>query len=733
VANWPVRLRRRDDQAVPCLLSVAVRRGPDGEILGYQGFIRDDTAARLAQEDLQLQKAFLESLFHRAPEAIAVLDNEERIIRVNEEFRRLFGFSPEEAQGRKINSLIVDPDHKSEANGYSRAVLVGETIAVESLRQRNDGSLVPVSIVGAPVEVGGGRVGIYVIYRDITAQKQAEEALRDSERRHRVVLESAPDPIVVYDVEGRVTYLNPAFSRIFGWSLEEVRGRKLDFVPVENWPETAIMIQMVKRGETFSGIETRRLTKDGRVIDVSISGGIYVDSKGHCQGSVVTLQDITVRKLTEEQLRFIAYHDPLTGLPNRKSFYERLEELLNQSGRDAGHCFGLLFLDLDRFKYINDTLCHDVGDLLLKQVGYRLEDNLRKTDHVFRLGGDEFTIILSSLSHDFDAAKVAEKLLEVIAQPYQIKGHLLYVSTSIGISIYPADGKTVEALVRNADTAMYEAKKDENRYRFFTAEMNNKALLRLQMENLLRVALDKDQFTLHYQPLVDDGRGIVGVEALLRWSSPELGEVGPELFIPVAEETGLIVSLGEWVLNQACRQVKAWQEAGRADLYVAVNLSPRQFRHKGLVQTIARILGETGLAPACLKLEVTESSVMENPEEAIAKMRHLHSLGLRFAIDDFGTGYSSLSYLKRFPVETLKIDRSFVQELASSSDDEEIVKTIIAMARNLNIETLAEGVETDEQRRFLLKQGCQKMQGFLFGRPLPPEEIERLWAMGRQT
>ncbi|MBW1711810.1 MAG: EAL domain-containing protein, partial [Deltaproteobacteria bacterium] len=472
----------------------------------------------------------------------------------------------------------------------------------------------------------------------------------------------------------------------------------MDFVPVENRPETEIMVNMVLRGKTFSGIETRRLTKDGRQIEVSISGAVYLDNQGQVQGSVITLQDITQRKLNEEKLRYIAYHDTLTGLPNRKSFYERLEDNLLQTSRSGkNRLWALLFLDLDRFKNINDSLGHDVGDLLLKEAAERIMGCLRKTDHVFRLGGDEFTVILTRLSKDIDAARVAQKLLKAIAEPFHIRGLELFVTASLGISVYPTDGQVVETLVRNADTAMYAAKKEANQYRFFTEEMNQKALKRMQLETSLRSAAAQNELFLHYQPLVNGSQKIIGVEALVRWQHPELGLIPPEEFIPIAEETGLIFSLGRWILKKACLQAKRWQEAGFDHFFLAINLSPRQFRHQDLVQTVADVLAETGLEAERLKLEVTESSVMESPEEAIAKMNKLSALGVSFSIDNFGTGYSLLNYLKRFPVDTLKIDSSFVRDAAQNSDYDEVIKTIIAMAGNLKMETLAEGVETEEQ------------------------------------
>ena len=700
------------------------------EISGMIGVIKDiDRRVRAEENPIRIQKAHLEQLFENSPEAVAILDKNEVITRVNQEFTRLFGYQPSEAIGRSINDLIIGPEYMDESRELGTAIQSGQKVQIESVRDHKDGTPVQVSILGTPINVGNGQIGTYAIYRDITERKKTEEALIESERRHRIVLASAPDPILVYDVQGRVTYLNPAFTRIFGWTEKDILGRKLDFVPALNRPETKMMEEKIFSGETFSGIESKRLTKDGQAIDVSVSGATFTDRQGRYQGNVVTLQDITQRKMTEEQLRFIAYHDTLTALPNRKAFYERLDDLVLHSRRaQILPKWALLFLDLDRFKDINDTLGHDIGDLLLVEAAERIRDCLRESDYVFRLGGDEFTVILTELTQDIDAAKVAEKLLAAISRPYQIKGHDLFVTCSIGISVHPMDGNVVEALVRNADTAMYVAKRDEDRYRFFTEDMNNKAMKRLLIENHLRAAIDRQEFAIHYQPLVDQNKNVTGSEALLRWYSPELGRISPDEFIPIAEETGLIVPIGEWVLKKACRQLKKWHRMGYERLSLAVNLSARQFRHQNLIGIVTGLIEEIGLNPSSLRLEVTETSVMEDPEEAIAKMKALHRMGVRFAIDDFGTGYSSLAYLKRFPVDTLKIDRSFIKDMTVDTDDEEIIRTIVAMAKNLKMQAQAEGVETEEQRIFLCREGCHNMQGFLFSKPLPVKEFEKYLA-----
>ena len=563
---------------------------------------------------------------------------------------------------------------------------------------------------------------------EMMQRELTEAALVQNEQKHRTVLEASPDPVAVHDTNELVTYINPAFTRIFGWTPDEILNTKLaGFVPHHSQYSNRIIQEKIKNGEVFSGIESKRYTKNGEIRDVSISGAGFFDSKGDLLGNVITYQDITHRKKTEEEISYMAYHDTLTGLMNRKSFYLRLDEVMNQAKRQRNRKWAVMMLDLDRFKYINDTLGHEFGDELLILSAVRLKKCLRKSDHIFRLGGDEFTIILSNIHSATDIAKVAVKIREEIAKPYLIKETEIYNSVSIGISVYPDDGEEIEVLVKNADIAMYAAKDDVQGYRFFTEEMNTKAIERMKLESSLRNALQENEFHLNYQPLVNDSGNIIGLEALLRWVHPTLGVVSPTQFIPIAEETGAIVTIGKWVLDMALKQAKEWHDKGFDHLFIAVNLSTRQLKEPDLVETVQKIIAEVDFDPKHLKLEVTESGIMEEPEDAIAKMKQLREKGIRFSIDDFGTGYSSLSYLKRFPIDTLKIDRSFVMDSMQNRDDREIIKTIIAMAKNLNIETVAEGVETKEQQDFLKGLGCRMMQGYFFGKPMSAFEIETVF------
>ena len=445
---------------------------------------------------------------------------------------------------------------------------------------------------------------------------------------------------------------------------------------------------------------------------------------------VGVLNDVTYRKDAEERLNHLANHDPLTGLPNRNLLHDRLAHAI---ARRREGMAAVLFLDLDRFKLINDSYGHDVGDELLKAVAARLSACLRGEDTVARLGGDEFVVLLEDLPGIDAAASIAGKIAARLAEPLSVGGRELPLAASIGIALYPRDGRVPQDLLKNADTAMYRAKEaGRGGFCFFAGEMNMHALRRLTLENELRRALDGGELEVFYQPQVAMASGrLLGAEALVRWRHPLKGLVAPADFIPVAEETGLIVALGEQVLRAACRQIADWQRRGLTPLTVAVNLSPRQFRQADLVATIAGILAETGADPARLELEITESAAMQNADEAVAALRRLRAMGVGLAIDDFGTGYSSLSYLKRFPIDKLKIDRSFVQGVPDDGDDTAIVQAIAAMAGSLKLKLLAEGVESEAQRAFLESLGCAEAQGWLFGRALPAADFERAFLSPR--
>jgi diguanylate cyclase (GGDEF)-like protein len=443
--------------------------------------------------------------------------------------------------------------------------------------------------------------------------------------------------------------------------------------------------------------------------------------------------DISARKAAEARIEYLAHYDSLTGLPNRSLLQDRFALAIAQARR--GHRrIGVLFLDLDRFKLVNDTLGHSAGDAVLQQTAHRLRGCLRQSDFVARQGGDEFIVLINDVDMIHDAAHVAQKIIQAMGQPMSVQGHEIHTSPSIGISICPDDGSDIESLLKNADIAMYQAKNaGRNNYQFFAQEMNETAFEHLAFETSLRRALDKRQFVLHYQPQVDVASGsILGVEALIRWNHPDLGVVSPAQFIPVAEESGLIVPISAWVLRTACAQAAEWRQSLGHAPRMSVNISALHFRHRDFVEMVTGSMDQAGIDPGALELELTESVVMQDADATVAKLTALRRKGVGLAIDDFGTGYSSLSYLKRFPLDRLKIDQSFVRDIGHSSDSEAIIQAIVGMAHSLRLQTVAEGVETREQLKFLHSLGCDQLQGYLFSRPVPAAEIPPLIGRGPQ-
>jgi diguanylate cyclase (GGDEF)-like protein/PAS domain S-box-containing protein len=561
-------------------------------------------------------------------------------------------------------------------------------------------------------------------------RKRAADALRASEARFRTLAETAPCAIVIYQGE-HFRYVNPAAASITGSDRDQITGRHFwDLVH----PDFQHLLQgsgMERAVAAPARHEFKIVRPDGeeRWLDFS-TGAIEYGGRTAVLGIAF---DVTERKRAEDQIKELAYHDALTGLPNRLLFNDRLSVAVAQAHRSASR-LAILFLDLDRFKVINDSLGHSLGDRLLQQVSERLQAGVRQGDTVARLGGDEFILLLPGIARAEDAAKVAEKILDTLKFPLRLQDRELFVTASIGISLYPEDGYDVESLIKNADTAMYRAKESgRDNFQLYTHAMNETAVERLGLESSLRKALPGGQLVLHYQPLLDLATGKVhGVEALLRWNHPERGLVLPSEFLNLAEITSLIVPMGPWTLRTACASARAWQQAGHPNLTVAVNLSARQFQQPDLVAQVKRALDETGLPPSSLDIEVTETHAMQNAEATILTLRELKRLGVRISIDDFGIGYSSLSYLKRLPIDTLKIDQSFVRDITTDPDDAAIATAVIALAHTLKLQVIAEGVETQEQLEFLAARHCDRMQGYLFSRPLPADECGEFLARARR-
>jgi diguanylate cyclase (GGDEF)-like protein/PAS domain S-box-containing protein len=559
--------------------------------------------------------------------------------------------------------------------------------------------------------------------QDVTERKQADEALREAERRYRSIFENAIEGIYQSTPNNGYLAVNPALARMYGYdSPQELISTLRDIdhqVYVDPQRRLEFKRLMSKHG-VVTNFESRVHRRNGEIIWISENARSVYNSDGSLLFFEGTVEAITERKLHEAEIQFQATHDALTGLPNRTLLYDRMQQAVLHSER-YGNLTAIAFLDLDQFKFINDSLGHQVGDELLKITAQRLTSCLRESDTVARQGGDEFVLLLTDQPNEEAITQTMQRVLHEVSQPWKANDLEFQITCSIGLTLCPDDGRDAETLLKNADSAMYKAKElGRNNFQYFSAEMNTSVTDRLELLNRLRQAITNEDFVLHYQPKVSlASHRIVGAEALVRWNSAHSGMVSPASFIPLAEETGLIIPLGIWVLRTACRQNRAWQDAGYPPIPISVNLSPRQLARGDIVEVVKRILDETGLQAQYLELEITESVMTTDVEKSFALLTQLRALGVKISLDDFGTGYSSLSYLKRFPVDTLKIDQSFVRDIATDQDSGAIVKAIISLGRNLNLTVLAEGIETDDQFRFLLANGCDEGQGYLMSKPIP--------------
>ncbi|RTZ76743.1 MAG: hypothetical protein DSZ02_00530 [Gammaproteobacteria bacterium] len=652
---------------------------------------------------------------------------------VNPKFEEVSGYSEAELIGQRPSVLKGgDLDDEDYARMW-KTILSGKEWKGIFHNRRKDGSMYWESALISPIRDDAGNITHFIgIKEDITRLREYQESLRLS----ATVFDATTEGIILTDAEGRIRTVNPAFSRITGYEPEEVLGKPASIFDPDSDSEVIDGIrEALEQHQRWSG-EITEYRKDGSWYHEWISITTLHDEKGNPSGYVIIFSDITQHKADQARILYQANYDLLTGLPNRTLLMDRLHQGLLAARRQQGG-LAVLFIDLDRFKAVNDLYGHGIGDELLQQVADRLKGAVRETDTIARFGGDEFVVLLQNIEGGEEAALVANKIIELVSQPFDLSSRRVTIGASIGITLYPNDismGASVDdsgsLLLSNADMAMYQAKaRGRNHFQFFEQRMQEEIKLNLSLEQDMRHALANGELQVYYQPIHQASSGrIVGVEALLRWHHPERGMISPASFIPLAEETGLIYEIGNWVFHEACRQVKAWHDEAALHIGLSVNLSARQ-RDRGFgPESLQRLLDETGLDARYLTLEITENLLLEESDVVLEWLHGLKATGVSLSVDDFGTGYSSLSYLKQFPVDSLKVDQSFVRGLPEDKDDASLVKAIIAMAGSLGLGVVAEGVETEAQREFLLGLGCTYMQGYRFDPPLPAEEILRKFA-----
>ncbi|MCK9608309.1 MAG: bacteriohemerythrin [Methylomonas sp.] len=725
--------KRKDGSEYTELALISPVHQADGTVTHYLAIKDDITERKRVEKALRDSHQQMDSLLNSMAEGAYGVDTEGNCRFVNQSFLRMLGYASEDVIGKHIHEIIhhshQDGSHypAEECKMYTAYRRQEDVHVVDEVFWRKDGTSIPVEYWSQPIIIDGILTGAIATFIDITARKQAEHQLRIA----ATVFESQ-EGMMVTDADNRILRVNTAFTKITGYPPEDVIGRNPSILRSSRQDQdfyVAMWRRIHEQGAWEGEVWNRR--KNGEIYPEYLTINAVKDHKGRVTHYVSTLTDITLRKSAAEEIERLAFYDPLTGLPNRRLLQERLKQALAKCHR-SGRKGALLFIDIDNFKTLNDTLGHAMGDLLLQQVAARLQACVRENDTVARLGGDEFVVMLEELDQDIYAAakqteRIGEKILDTINQPFKLSKHDYISTPSIGAALFNGIEQADEML-KQADIAMYQAKTSgRNALCFFDPQMQDRLIAKASLENELRKAFSRRQFQLYYQMQVNAAHQPVGVEVLIRWFHPERGVVSPAEFIPLAEENGMIVDIGRWVLEQACAQIKAWQQLPAArGLVLSINVSPKQFFQADFVSQVQEVIQKYKVEPRLLKLELTESILIEKIENTIATMSALGAIGVQFSLDDFGTGYSSLQYLKKLPLNQLKIDQSFVRDIAFDSGDQAIVRTIIAMANSLNLDVIAEGVETEQQRLFLLNNGCNHYQGFLFSRPVPVGQFEAL-------
>ncbi|BAE51784.1 EAL domain-containing protein [Paramagnetospirillum magneticum] len=703
----------------------------DGELV--RRAIRYAIGRSAADAALRTSESRFRALFDNAGTGVILSDAAGAYIHCNPAFCTMVGYSDAELQKMTYRDITYPEDMNAHTQ-MRDDMMAGRTDSYELTKRyiRRDGNILWARLTVTAMREGSDnelRFTVAVV-EDVTEKKRLEDHMRLA----ATVFESTGEGLFVTDEKRQIIHVNPAFTELTGYPADEVIGRTPKFLASgRHTPEfyDAVFKTLAECGKWQGEIWNRR--KTGEMFAEWLNISVVRNERGELTNYVAVFSDITSRKQDEERLNYQANHDPLTRLPNRTLFQERLTRALTRAHRNQA-IVALLFIDLDFFKQVNDTLGHLAGDILLQQVAERLTSCVRQGDTVARLAGDEFTVILEEISEPRDGAVVAHKILSLLAEPFDLQGHEARISSSIGVALYPSDGGDAQTLIKLADAAMYRAKhQGRNACRFHSESINAQAFERLALESALRHAVERREFLLHYQPIFDARSGsVVAVEALLRWRHPDFGMIMPNQFLPLAEETGLIMPVGKFVLDEACRQAKAWLDAGHTGLKVGINLSSRQLRAPELIEDIAAALEGSGLPPSALELDVPESAIIDKGQDVDAIFTQFKTLGVRMAIDAFGSGYSSFAFLRKLPSNTLKIDQGFVRDAASGAEESEIVTAIVAVARGLHLSVVAPGIETEEQLAHLVKYDCDMVQGFLFAHPMPAEELTEFLRAGKR-